>query len=298
MSSTDAGRPVEAARPPTPPPSALPEPRTFFASPPTPDRHLNLSAVQPASPVIDRSSISSAAFTLPPVPPTPSRPHTATSTARRLIVIHDTDSESDRETPVLSTPSRRAIDVRADDGSDDDVVVVSTRSSSETGILHWDPAALRPTPKGKAKSVPRKPSRSILQPIAAFEQPSAPVASTSMLPPAPTATPRRRKKAPAPDSFAARRDKLSAELVEELDRTVFGGQLPDGLTVAWNARLTTTAGYAQLKAGAYSIQLSEKVVDGPERLRHTLAHELCQCVDRRSSQSDGAASLAGSSSAR
>ena len=199
---------------------------------------------------------------------------------------------------VPSTPSRRAVVVRADDGSDDDVVLVPTRSTGEAGVLHWDPASLRPTPKRKAQPVARKPSRQILRPLEAAVQPAAPVASTSMLPPAPPATPRRRKKAPAPDSFAARRDTLATELVAELDRTVFGGRLPDGLTVAWNPRLTTTAGFAQLKAGVYSIQLSQKVVDAPERLKHTLAHELCQCVQATLAFSEHAASPVGSSSGR
>lgn len=51
----------------------------------------------------------------------------------------------------------------------------------------------------------------------------------------PTKVPRPRKN-PALAAFVTQRDNLCLKLVKELDRTVFKGQLPDGLVIAWSKR--------------------------------------------------------------
>mgnify|MGYP001592231461 CR=1 FL=1 len=89
-----------------------------------------------------------------------------------------------------------------------------------------------------------------------------------------------------------------------LDDLGEGGRgLPDGIEVRWNSRLLNTAGRAIWKRCAHvlfalysnldsdvlfgrvknggvtthetAIELATKVTDTPEKLRHTLAHELC-----------------------
>src|ERR1700738_579864 len=45
-------------------------------------------------------------------------------------------------------------------------------------------------------------------------------------------------------AFSKQRDALALSLVQTLDSTVFGGQLPDSLQIVWNRRLNTTAGRA------------------------------------------------------
>ncbi|KAG1661607.1 hypothetical protein FOA52_000782, partial [Chlamydomonas sp. UWO 241] len=69
--------------------------------------------------------------------------------------------------------------------------------------------------------------------------------------------------------------------------SVFGGRLPADLPLVWNPRLLSTAGQVvddgsanRLKSGPderipVRLELSVKVVDNIERLRHTLAHEMC-----------------------
>ncbi|GAA5847871.1 hypothetical protein JCM9279_006676 [Rhodotorula babjevae] len=107
---------------------------------------------------------------------------------------------------------------------------------------------------------------------------------------------------------AAQRSSLPIALIRDLDRSVFrctwngqrrtsesGGKgLPDGIEVVWNKRLRNTAGRASWKstrttlpsptAGSPPIrtqthhalvELSTHVTDTADKLKHTLAHELC-----------------------
>jgi predicted SprT family Zn-dependent metalloprotease len=78
---------------------------------------------------------------------------------------------------------------------------------------------------------------------------------------------------------AKNRAALSAALLAEYNRTVFGGKLPDDLEITWNDRLLRTAGltYSSTKAGVRRsrVELSAKVLDRESRLNATLLHELC-----------------------
>ncbi|MBW0478299.1 hypothetical protein O181_018014 [Austropuccinia psidii MF-1] len=101
--------------------------------------------------------------------------------------------------------------------------------------------------------------------------------------------------------FAKRRDELAEGLIEKLDDQVFGNQLPAQLALVWSKRLNTTAGRAKwttVKDSAgnilrekVEIELSTKVVDSVEKLRNTLAHELCHVatwiIDRQKDEKHG-----------
>ncbi|KAI0825224.1 SprT-like family-domain-containing protein [Trametes gibbosa] len=69
----------------------------------------------------------------------------------------------------------------------------------------------------------------------------------------------------------------AADFFSELNDTVFGGGIPETTQLLWSKRLLTTAGKAQWyrKSGKTSIQLAEKILDNEERIRNTLAHEMC-----------------------
>jgi predicted SprT family Zn-dependent metalloprotease len=52
--------------------------------------------------------------------------------------------------------------------------------------------------------------------------------------------------------------------------------------ILWNKRLTATAGLARFKGGALPsaiIELSDKLLDGQERLLNTVAHEFCHVAN-------------------
>ena len=85
-----------------------------------------------------------------------------------------------------------------------------------------------------------------------------------------------------PSWAATRRElrELTLPLYLEYNTKVFGDQLPMDLSVTWSAKLQRTAGQCLLKGNggfdrSASIELSEKVLDSEERLRKTLAHEMC-----------------------
>lgn len=79
---------------------------------------------------------------------------------------------------------------------------------------------------------------------------------------------------------------LTPSLYAELNAAAFGGVLPDSLALRWNPRLRRTAGRCHFFAPAAGlagqrsaeIELSPRVVDSVERLRETLAHEMCHAA--------------------
>ncbi|GAA5944154.1 uncharacterized protein JCM15063_000163 [Sporobolomyces koalae] len=99
---------------------------------------------------------------------------------------------------------------------------------------------------------------------------------------------------------ASDRTTLPLNLIRQLDKLVFrkrwnglkcldradeyrGEGLPEGLEVVWNSRLRNTAGRAKWKKTktgdqtkhTTTIELATKVTDTEQKLKHTLAHELC-----------------------
>ncbi|XP_066929246.1 germ cell nuclear acidic protein-like [Clytia hemisphaerica] len=82
--------------------------------------------------------------------------------------------------------------------------------------------------------------------------------------------------------FTKKREQTISELFQLFNKTVFGNQLPSDLQITWNKRMTKTAGFCYyskaLNARKCRIELSDKVIDSPERIRDTLIHELCHAA--------------------
>ncbi|KAJ3023659.1 hypothetical protein HKX48_001883 [Thoreauomyces humboldtii] len=87
---------------------------------------------------------------------------------------------------------------------------------------------------------------------------------------------------PSTVAFARKRVLLAAALYAEFNESVFGGKLPDDLTILWSRKLHTTAGrcFQERTGNVYMarIDLSTKVVDTIEKLRTTLMHEMCHAA--------------------
>ena len=83
------------------------------------------------------------------------------------------------------------------------------------------------------------------------------------------------------------RESEARKLYAELNAAAFDGALPVDTSLVWNPRLRLTAGRCRfLTLGAPSgtqqrvaeIELSPRVLDSAERLRETLAHEMCHAA--------------------
>ncbi|KAH8101376.1 SprT-like family-domain-containing protein [Cristinia sonorae] len=77
-----------------------------------------------------------------------------------------------------------------------------------------------------------------------------------------------------------RREAYAQTLFNELNQKVFGGGLPEDTKLNWNNRLLTTAGRAKWHRSrdgtqTVEIELAIKILDEDERIRNTLAHEMC-----------------------
>ncbi|EPQ61122.1 hypothetical protein GLOTRDRAFT_135670 [Gloeophyllum trabeum ATCC 11539] len=78
----------------------------------------------------------------------------------------------------------------------------------------------------------------------------------------------------------AERAAYAEKLFIELNRTIFKDRLPADTELVWNPRLLTTAGKARWHKSSdgtksASIELARKILDCEERIRFTLAHEMC-----------------------
>ncbi|KAK7468505.1 hypothetical protein VKT23_003011 [Stygiomarasmius scandens] len=85
------------------------------------------------------------------------------------------------------------------------------------------------------------------------------------------------------------------KLYDELNQKIFGKKLPDA-PLQWNTRLLTTAGKAQWHRSregieTSSIQLATKILVDEDRIRKTLAHEMCHLacwiIDRNPKEAHG-----------
>eukprot|EP01036_Dinobryon_divergens_P022368 gene22368-30617_t len=84
------------------------------------------------------------------------------------------------------------------------------------------------------------------------------------------------------------RDRISSDMFQSFNETVFNNQLPEMLSISWNTRLVKTAGLTHCKeikesnnniiTRQASIEISVKVVDSKRRLHETLLHELCHAA--------------------
>lgn len=89
-------------------------------------------------------------------------------------------------------------------------------------------------------------------------------------------------------NFNKNKEELASRLYKLYNQEAFDNQLPDGMEIVWCPRLTKTAGVCCLVAKtnkltksvtrSCKIKLSVKVLDGADRLRDTLVHEMCHAA--------------------
>ena len=83
-------------------------------------------------------------------------------------------------------------------------------------------------------------------------------------------------------SEASRLSEAAPVIFAELNTVAFDDALPARVRLTWNRRLRRTAGrcHFQMKEGVRTaeIELSPRVLDTRERLRETLAHEMCHAA--------------------
>ncbi|CAH0599155.1 unnamed protein product [Chrysodeixis includens] len=89
------------------------------------------------------------------------------------------------------------------------------------------------------------------------------------------------------DSYKTLREQLARRLYVEFNKAVFDDGLDADMPILWDTKLRTTAGTTTNRLvknskgdriRSSSIKLSTKVLDGPQRLRDTLIHEMCHAA--------------------
>ena len=89
-------------------------------------------------------------------------------------------------------------------------------------------------------------------------------------------------------TFARRRAALLGDAFADYDCAVVGGRLAEAVECTWSKRLRTTSGITRMtkrRVGPVAVwerravvELSTHVCDSEEKMRHTLAHELCHAA--------------------
>lgn len=76
------------------------------------------------------------------------------------------------------------------------------------------------------------------------------------------------------------KNELLQECYKLFNRHAFNDQLPHDMRLIWSDKITSTAGYCKYSSKDMSceIHVSTKVCSDPERLRDTLAHEMCHAA--------------------
>lgn len=78
------------------------------------------------------------------------------------------------------------------------------------------------------------------------------------------------------------KEDLLRRCYEEINTRVFESRLPKNMKLVWNGRLSSTAGYCKnttcFGERTSEIHISNKVCTTPERMRDTLAHEMCHAA--------------------
>lgn len=89
------------------------------------------------------------------------------------------------------------------------------------------------------------------------------------------------------DNFKTLKEQLTRRLFVEFNKGVFDDAIDNDLPIIWDTKFRTTAGTTTNRLiknargdriRTSTIKLSSKVVDGPQRLRDTLIHELCHAA--------------------
>jgi predicted SprT family Zn-dependent metalloprotease len=80
------------------------------------------------------------------------------------------------------------------------------------------------------------------------------------------------------------RSELLKECYDLFNCAAFDSKLPHEMKLEWNAKLSSTGGYCKnrvnnlTKERSCEIHISTKVCNTPERMRDTLAHEMCHAA--------------------
>ncbi|KIK96518.1 hypothetical protein PAXRUDRAFT_825880 [Paxillus rubicundulus Ve08.2h10] len=177
-------------------------------------------------------------------------------------------------------------DANDGDSDDDSILVLDEPRGSQKPIRSTLPT--KNASKAFPLATPKEPSRqsstasgqdaieNILFPPARSPRKRATVSKPS---PRVSGQPRLSKKAQMAED-QARRERYATELFTELNRDVFGDELPKDTNLEWNKRLLTTAGRARWhrsRDGIHNtkIELAAKILDCNERIRNTMSHEMC-----------------------
>ncbi|TFK76685.1 hypothetical protein BDN72DRAFT_829838 [Pluteus cervinus] len=179
-----------------------------------------------------------------------------------------------------------------DDNYGDDAILTLNEPKSARKPFQTPKATDTP-----AKGRPRKPAGASKKPNedvfgtpdvalpGAFPEPASAVMQSPSTPPkkktsAKAAQPSRTSKKAQAQAEQTRRRDYAIELFNDLNHRVFGDRLPQDTKLVWNNRLLTTAGRAKWHRSRDGVQTSEieladKILDCDERIRNTLAHEMC-----------------------
>ncbi|KAL1732659.1 SprT-like family-domain-containing protein [Schizophyllum commune] len=143
----------------------------------------------------------------------------------------------------------------------------------------------RPVSPSKSRATSPSKSRSISPSKSSSTSPtkSSPDKAGPSRPTSPTKrppSPRKPTQKALREAEAARRAAYAQEIFTQLNAQVFKGGLPPETPLVWNAKMTSTAGRARYHRNSEGevvtcIELATKILDRNERIRYTLAHEMC-----------------------
>ncbi|KAL1714648.1 SprT-like family-domain-containing protein [Schizophyllum commune] len=156
-------------------------------------------------------------------------------------------------------------------------------------VLPDEPAASsstkRPSSPSKSRAASPSKSRSISPSKSSSTSPtkSSPDKAGPSRPTSPTKrppSPRKPTQKALREAEAARRAAYAQDIFTQLNSQVFKGGLPPETPLVWNAKMTSTAGRARYHRNSEGevvicIELATKILDRDERIRYTLAHEMC-----------------------
>ncbi|KAL1753237.1 SprT-like family-domain-containing protein [Schizophyllum commune] len=194
---------------------------------------------QPTAPSTSKPNAPSTSKSKPPIPafkwPVLPDEPEASSSSKR-------PSHSDKDRSASPSKSRPASPFKARTASPDKDSRSTSPSKSPTGLLDKPSRSTSPT---KRPPSPRKPTQKALR-----------------------------------EAEAARRAAYAQETFTQLNAQVFKGGLPPETPLVWNAKMTSTAGRARYHRNSEGqvvtcIELATKILDRDERIRYTLAHEMC-----------------------
>ncbi|GBP80869.1 Acidic repeat-containing protein [Eumeta japonica] len=89
------------------------------------------------------------------------------------------------------------------------------------------------------------------------------------------------------ENYKSKREELTRRLYKDFNELVFSNNLDEDMPIIWDTRLRSSAGITinrvvktskGIKVCSSTIKLSTKILDGPQRLRDTLIHEMCHAA--------------------